>query len=157
MAIKSKWLERVESPVTFYAYTDGINGKRLASKTKIILFADQFQDYRGHMVFNPATQRTAIFNGGIYQTDIKEDIDFLDNYNSNKKTSKITVSREFMPSDGQKVITKVEKVKVIPIEFAKTLQPDQLISLMKDTYSYTAQAKNVVELIEEGKKQGFFE
>lgn len=152
-------IKRAEKAVTFYAYTQGDNGLRLATRTSVVLYAERVKDTRTNlMTFDHMTQRKAKFQKGIYQTDVIEDIEYLRNYNKENPKSKILITETPPDAQNVKIVTKeVEKqVMVVPLIAAKAMDATTLITLMKEKFSYNAVWESVAELIKEGTDQGFF-
>jgi len=152
-------IKRAEKPVTFYAYTQGDSGLRLATRTSVVLYAERIKDTRtGLMTFDHMTQRKAKFQKGIYQTDIIEDIAFLRSYNKETPNAKIVITETAPQDQNVKIVTKeVTKEKVvIPLIAAKAMDATTLITLMKEKFQYNANGESVADLIKEGTDQGFF-
>lgn len=157
MPIPKKSLPKAEKAVTFYAYTQGADGQKLAPRTKIILFAKEIEDRRtGRMTFDPLSQRVAIFQKGVYQTDIIEDIETLRAYNKNNKHAKITISETLLSDNNVKIIERPTEKTVMPLFHIKSMKADDIRTMMKEIWKYTPNGDNVAELLAEGEEQGFF-
>jgi hypothetical protein len=152
-------LPRVDQPVTFYAYTDTGSGERLAARTKIVLYAKEIIDPRTNSTsFDKLTQRVAKFEKGVYQTDIKADIETLRNYNKENPRAKIVISTELKADQaGTKIIEKSVERKIVPLSVVKDMSPAGIKTMMKDIWGHAAEGETVGELLQEGSDKGFFE
>lgn len=144
---------------TMYAYVDTPEGKRLAGNVRIIYKAQAIQEKRtGLTTWDHTTQKYIQFKGGMYICKNQEELAFLENYNKNNPRAKFTIDDKKIKTTGGVEQTEVIREKiVIPATVLAGMDPLAIRRLMQEQFGgYEAEGETAVELIEEGRRQGFF-
>jgi len=142
--------------VTFYAYVDTAEGRRLATNCSIIISAKEILDPRTHnTTWDAQNQKRADFTAGAFKTSDPEIINFLDTYNAKKQNAVMTITREVLGLAGKQVVEKVVTKTVIPLSLVKDLDPTQLKLVLLETCDYDSQEDSAKKILEDAKEKGY--